>query len=124
MILKDSFYQLIDLQKVDHGFICKIELADDHIIYTGHFPGFPVTPGVIQLEIVRELLMTFFHTEVVLNKIIESKFLQIIDPNKTKTLEFDIHIEEENPLKIKAIGKIDDLVFMKHRAVYTIQPTS
>ncbi len=40
----------------DGAFAFRISLRPDSPVYEGHFPGFPITPGVALLTIVRELL--------------------------------------------------------------------
>ncbi len=100
-------------------FITTIELKPKHIIYQGHFPGHPVTPGVIQLQIVHELLEKHLNKKVKLISVDQCKFLKIMDPMETRQLVIHATLNRVNDsLKIKARGENDKGVFFKLDAVY------
>ena len=86
------------------GFITTIELNPGHIVYCGHFPGHPVTPGVIQMQIVHELLEKHCCKNLRLITMSRCKFLKILNPNETSRI--DVHIE---------VNRIDELVHIKSR---------
>ena len=55
MLLKD-FYKIISLNEINKGEInASIELNSNHKIFAGHFPKNPVVPGVISIQIIKEL---------------------------------------------------------------------
>lgn len=58
-----------------------IALRPDSPVYAGHFPGFPVTPGVALLTIVRELLETRLHKSLTLASADDVKFLRPLTPD-------------------------------------------
>ena len=104
MRLKGNLFDIIDEDIENLKFTIKLNKED--IVYKGHFPGFPVTPGVTQLQIVQELLEYTFNSEVNLLSISKCNFLKVIDPNKVSLLDFEFYIQKlENGIKIKAISK-------------------
>lgn len=82
-----------------------IELNPYHIVYTGHFPGHPVTPAVVQMQIVHELLEDLLGKKLKLIAMPQCKFLNILDPIETPQIA--VHIE---------IKKIDELLNIKARS--------
>ncbi len=57
-----------------------IALRPDSPVYGGHFPGFPVTPGVALLTVVRELLESRLHKPLALASADDVKFLRPLTP--------------------------------------------
>ena len=55
MILRDTFYKINTLKFQENVLEAEISIDAKHAIYEGHFPNNPVTPGVVQLEMVKIL---------------------------------------------------------------------
>ena len=55
MRLEDYYYRFLGCE-TDGGnrFVCRLQLLPDCDVYTGHFPGKPVCPGVFNLQMVKE----------------------------------------------------------------------
>lgn len=59
-LLKNDFFEI---EKLDHstGLIAStIKINASHTIFDGHFPNNPITPGVVQLQITKEILEDVF----------------------------------------------------------------
>ncbi len=118
MKLMNNFFEVLNSSKNDNGFISTIKLNPNHIVYTGHFPGHPVTPGVIQMQIVHELIEQHLDRKLKLRNMPQCKFLKILNPNETT--QIDIHIDyehQEEIIKIKAIGKSESDIYFNFRAI-------
>ena len=61
-MLINDFFQIQNIDSLPNSIEAKIELNASHQIFDGHFPNNPITPGVIQLQIVKELLE--FHLKI------------------------------------------------------------
>ncbi|MFT5765415.1 MAG: 3-hydroxyacyl-[acyl-carrier-protein] dehydratase [Saprospiraceae bacterium] len=119
MKLIDDFFKIIETSVIETGFYTSIKLNPSHIVYTGHFPGYPVTPGVIQLQIVHELLEKHFGRKLKLITMPQSKFLKILNPEKTPQLVVYIEFEKkEAVLNIKAWGKNGADIYFKLNSCY------
>ena len=119
MKLINDFFEVLGTSDSEVGFITAIELNPGHIVYQGHFPGHPVTPGVIQMQIVHELLEKHFSKNLKLITMIRCKFLKILNPDKTPQLV--VHIEFDKigeHLNIKAWGENGTDIFFKLNSVY------
>ena len=53
----------------------------DSAVYQGHFPGQPVTPGVLMLQAVTELLSQASGKPLALKKVNNVKYLAMMDPD-------------------------------------------
>ncbi len=112
-------FEIIETFVNESGFIFTIKLNPDHIIYTGHFPGHPVTSGVIQMQIIHELIEEHFCQSLKLIMMPRCKFLKILNPNETAQVV--VHIEStrtDELLKIKAWGENGSDIFFKLNSVY------
>jgi 3-hydroxyacyl-[acyl-carrier-protein] dehydratase len=89
--LFNDFFKVLESSVSVSGFHTTIALNPAHIVYTGHFPGYPVTPGVIQLQIVHELLENHFGRKLKLTDMPNCKFLKVLNP--VETSQFIVHIE-------------------------------
>lgn len=119
MRLIGDFMELVATSKTEQGFSATIQLNADHIIFKGHFPGYPVTPGVIQLQIVHELLETHFNGSYKLVQLLHCKFLRVLNPLETPRLTIFIrYAEQENQLRVDAMGQLNDETYFKLKSIY------
>lgn len=106
MRLIDDFFKVLDTTVGENGFYTTIELNPGHLVYTGHFPGFPVTPGVVQLQIVQELLEKHLGRRLRLHTLAQGKFLKTVNPNETRRLVVLVtFVEEAGGLRVNARGE-------------------
>ena len=121
MLIKD-FYTINDLTFNGSGIDAVIKLNPNHEVYLGHFPEQPVVPGVIQLQIVKELLEEVMQAKLMMDNIIQVKYLMPITPNENSKLDFSITNKMNGGNRIKSnitIG-INDAIFTKARIEFLI----
>jgi 3-hydroxyacyl-[acyl-carrier-protein] dehydratase len=115
----------ISLQKVkEDGADFVIHLDPKHKLFAGHFPGFPVTPGTIQLQIVHELLQESLGQDLILEQIRDVKFLEIINPEKRPVFELNLSWSLENgKVTLKASVRDQDQgpILFKLRSSYSFK---
>ena len=102
-MLLDDFYKVETLKVLDENSIeLTIQLNKDHEIFKGHFPNYPVTPGVAMLQIIKNGLENFLSQQLQLQSSSNIKFLNLVNPNEEKTLLFKIDYTQEGELlKVK-----------------------
>jgi 3-hydroxyacyl-[acyl-carrier-protein] dehydratase len=120
MQLLNDFFEVLHTAPVESGFIASIQLRPGHLVYAGHFPGFPVTPGVIQIQIVHELLERQLGRKLKLKTMSQCKFLNILNPVETPQLTIHIEFTEQEGglINVKARGERSPLVFFRLNACY------
>lgn len=82
MKLKDSLYKI----ESQHDGVFDILMLDGHPVYEGHFPGEPLTPGVLSLAIVRECASMLADKELRYSAVKSCRFAAMIRPAEKLTL--------------------------------------
>ena len=90
MRFEGSFYRLGRIEPAPEGYRIEVELAADHPVYAGHFPGKPVVPGACTLTIVRECLAQAVGRRLMFGRIKECKFVSALVPRAGLTLVLDL----------------------------------
>jgi 3-hydroxyacyl-[acyl-carrier-protein] dehydratase len=122
MKLLNNLFEIVEISGNGSSFSATIKIFPDHIVYKGHFPGYPVTPGVILLQIVHELLEGQLKRTIRLLEMPSCKFLKVVNPDKETRVLLSMNINlKDNTLHAKALGAIDSEVFLKLSAVYIVQ---
>lgn len=120
MLIKD-FYKVKKFQIGEDTVSALIELNPNHEVYKGHFPGQPVVPGVIQLQIIKELLEKGLEKKLLLGKILSAKYYSMISP--VETPEFDVSVQfkltETGDYKVITLINREKTVFTKARVVFS-----
>ncbi len=119
MTLINDLFVVLENRDSEIGFNTTIELNAGHIVYSGHFPGHPVTPGVIQMQIVHELLEKHLCRSVRLTAMTQCKFLKILNPVDTPRIVIHIELNQTGEhLNIKARGENGADIFFKINPAY------
>ena len=87
MNLINDFYKITQSIHKDSGVEYTLSLNKDHAIYRAHFPGNPITPGVCIIRLCTELAEHYTGEKLWLKKIVNAKFLSIINPNEHERVE-------------------------------------
>ena len=88
MRLQGSFFELVSMRDVDGGFEADVRLIPDNVIFKAHFPGFPVTPGAVQVRMATELLSLHEGRECLLERVSRVKFITPLLPGDEITCTF------------------------------------
>jgi 3-hydroxyacyl-[acyl-carrier-protein] dehydratase len=117
--LLHNLFDITESLANESSFIVKIKLFPGHIIYSGHFPGYPVTPGAVQLQIIHELIENHFGKSIKLIALDDCKFLKIVNPEERKQIQISVEFVINDPLlQVRAAGKYDLDIFIKLKGIY------
>lgn len=122
MLLKD-FYKVEKLDKTaDRKYTAIVNLNKDHVIFKGHFPGNPVTPGVCMIQIIKELTQEILGCSLIMTSSSNVKFMALINPEINSTLVLDLEIsgDLEGEIKVKNNTKFGDTVALKLTNIYKV----
>jgi len=104
MKLKDDFFQVKDICPTAAGLDYTIALNPEHAIYHAHFPGNPITPGVCIIQIVKELMEERLQCKLLLKKVNNVKFLNVINPMENKEVAFTVSTSsDEDTHKVSVV---------------------
>ena len=120
-MLINDFFTITQLNNTEGAIDSTVQLNASHKIFDGHFPENPVTPGVVQIQMVKEILEKALEKEYTLKEVGRCKFMAVLNPNEDKEIDITIkHSIEEGVLKISAAGTSKDKnnTFFKFNAKY------
>jgi len=70
-------------------------------VFTGHFPGYPLLPGIFQIEMVRFATESVLENALDIREIVRAKFLRPILPEETIRLSLKLS-EEDSIIQARA----------------------
>jgi 3-hydroxyacyl-[acyl-carrier-protein] dehydratase len=94
----------------------KIDAA--HAVFEGHFPGSPVLPGVVQLEMVKAILSKALGKTFALKEMSTCKFLEVLNPAETPELTIHVQYKDDEMPDVNASGKHGEKTYFKVRASF------
>ena len=89
---------------LSEGMQYHVELNAGHYIYSAHFPGQPITPGVCIVQMARELIEHSVNKPLVVRSIKTAKFLSIVNPVDTPELLFNVALSYSKDDGTDSIG--------------------
>jgi 3-hydroxyacyl-[acyl-carrier-protein] dehydratase len=113
-----DLYTITTLDQAPGQITCALQIDAEHAVFQGHFPGAPVLPGVVQLEMVKAVLSKAFGKSFALKEISTCKFLEVLNPAETPELTIHIQYKGDEPLDVNASGKQGDKTYFKARASF------
>jgi 3-hydroxyacyl-[acyl-carrier-protein] dehydratase len=97
-----------------------IAFNEKHPLFAGHFPGNPIVPGVIQVQVIKNLMEKNFGQDLFLIQAKNIKFLSIISPVSHSVVEVAIRFQqaEDKSLLVKATLHSGEITFMKFDGIF------
>ncbi len=114
----NSLYTISEISSGAEAISAVIAIDPGHIIFNGHFPGTPVTPGVVQLQIVKELLAQHLKRDLKMKTMRTCKFLQIINPEETPQIKIDLKFTAGEIVDVTASGSYEGVTYFKVQVSY------
>ncbi|MCE7065847.1 3-hydroxyacyl-ACP dehydratase [Dyadobacter sp. CY326] len=114
----NSLYSVSSTELSPENIIAGIVINPDHSIFEGHFPGSPVTPGVVQMQIVKEIVESQLSRKLVMKHMRTCKFLEVLNPNENPSVRISIKYKQTELLEVTASGESNGKVFFKMQASY------
>ena len=99
MKLINDFYHIIATEESGETFVYKVKLNAAHDIYSVHFPGNPVTPGVCLVQMATEMLEQKFGKRFVLSTAVNIKFKRLVAPTDEPSFVFSKIVTEDDLIK-------------------------
>jgi len=119
---KESLVSLIRFEDIkqaaENEFHARLFIDPNHKVFKGHFPGHPLLPGVIMVDIVRRCLEKIEGVSMRLDTASNIKFLRFLTPTE-KPYSLDIKIKpDREKLNITARIYQKELVYFKQNGSY------
>jgi 3-hydroxyacyl-[acyl-carrier-protein] dehydratase len=111
-----NLYTITALDQAPNQITCTLQIDAAHPVFEGHFPGSPVLPGVVQLEMVKAVMSKAFGKTFALKEMSTCKFLEVLNPAETPELTIHIQYKGDGMLDVSASGKHGEKTYFKTRA--------
>jgi 3-hydroxyacyl-[acyl-carrier-protein] dehydratase len=85
-----SIFEVSNTEHQNSGIKAVLIINKHCYIFKGHFPGWPVVPGACMLQILKEVLEDTLNTTLRLKKADHLKFIEMINPENTQSVDLDI----------------------------------
>ena len=114
MLLND-FFSILDSESSETALSVTVRLNPEHVIFKAHFPGYPIMPGVCQLQMATEILSWHSGLELCLSDIKNAKYTAALIPGETvdMAVRFKKIIIEGNTCKASVTFEGEGKVFSK-----------
>lgn len=124
MKLLNDFFFIEETTACDGAIRCRLRINPQHVIYRAHFPGNPVTPGVCIVRMVTELLEACCGGHPELVRIVNVKFLHVLDPTRQSHVQMLIHRTElpDAGCRVKATLQDDTQPYAQLSMIYADAP--
>ena len=124
MILKDDFFRVVASQQDDTTASYTVTLNPEHFVFKAHFPDNPITPGVLQIGIVEELMSDLKGLPLRVSQISNIKYMNIISPTDNPT--FDVVLsriqQADNGFNVQCVLKREETIITKMSLVLSPKP--
>ncbi len=116
----DDIYKIDTFHSEGNEVTATVIFNENHSLFAGHFPGNPIVPGVVQVQIIKNLAEKHLGRNLFLTQAKNIKFLSVISPLANPkveiTLLFGAIIVDDYP--IQASIRSSSITFMKFSGIY------
>lgn len=86
-MLQNNFFTITTLQTEENTVRATLVIDVSHSIFEGHFPNFPVVPGVCMMQMMREIMEQIVEKKMMILKADYLKFLAVINPQENPVVD-------------------------------------
>ena len=109
MLVKD-FYTIDGKEAQDDGTVVySVSLNAAHDVYKGHFPERPITPGVCNIQMIKELAEDLCGRPLTLTAIDRCRLTAMVTPDGSPKLNIKVHLDDT---KLSATIFHDETTYM------------
>ncbi len=121
-MLQGNFFTINSIHHDENSVKASLELNPAHKIFEGHFPQTPVVPGVCMMQMTKEVLEDVIKKETKLMSAAHIKFLTVINPQETKTIQLDLKYAPRENKKIEIVASLfnEGVVYFKFKGLLKV----
>lgn len=93
MLIK-GYYTIANTRQENENVIFDVILNPDCKVYEGHFPGEPISPGVCNLQMIRECAEIVSGCPLVITNVVLCRFINLVTPLETPRVSVKIKLDK------------------------------
>ena len=126
-------FLLVDeiVERDEKQIVCRKTFSEDEYFYAGHYPEFPITPGVLLCEAAMQAgavllapLMADRDGVPVVTRMNDVRFKRMVRPGETITMEVELTEQTARAFYLSAKVSVDGQVAVRLQFVCMMAPTS
>ena len=118
MLLKDKYFKVDSQQQNGDSAHFHVSLIADCDVYRGHFPGNPVSPGVCNIEMIRECFDLSVEGSPRIQTIDRCRLTAVASPQVSPELDIDLSwTKDDNGYRLVATVKDDKQQYMDFKGM-------
>ena len=117
----ENFYKVLTKKEISDNQLklVDIEVNKDHEVFSGHFPGNPVMPGVCMMHIIKEITESYIGQTLFMEHCSNVKFMSIINPQVDNKIQLELKISNEGEhIVVKSQTRFQQKVALKMSVRY------
>lgn len=114
-----NLYSITKLTATEGTFMAEVTFNPSNTLFAGHFPGKPIVPGVILVEISAAVVSQIIRKELVVKEASVIKFLHVIEPllHPLVIIAGSIIEQDDGSLKVDLAFSAGEIMFAKLRGI-------
>lgn len=121
MLLENSYYKIIGRSGEGLDAVFRVALLPDCEVYKGHFPGNPVSPGVCNIETIKECAMLLTGKRLVIDTIRQCRLTAVASPSVCPEVEVTLSCSPVgNGFAVTAKIADNERTYMEYKGEMTV----
>ena len=119
MLIK-NYYTIDHISHQGDATVFSVSLRADSDVYRGHFPGQPVSPGVCNIQLIKECAEQVAGKRLLMNHLQQCRLTTLVTPQEHPSVEVTLRLEEkEGSYKLKATLGKGEAIYLDLKAELT-----
>lgn len=110
-MLQNTYFTILNRKDGDGTTVFTVRLLKNHPVYAGHFPGDPVSPGVCNLQMVKECAEMVACKCLIFTNISQYRLMNVVSPYKHDIMQIEVQVTpKDGAYALMASAKVQETV--------------
>lgn len=117
-MLQNKFFDIIRITNTEDYIQYDVSLLPDYEVYKGHFPEQPISPGVCNIQMIKECVEHHLQRPLLLGEIRQCRLTELITPQKYPELQVRLYLEPQTDdgIAFRSTIGLNDSIFLELKA--------
>lgn len=95
-MLLNSYFTIINRETDGDSHTLSIRLLKEHPVYQGHFPGNPVSPGVCNMQMIKECAEEIVGKSLVFTTLSQYRLMAVVSPYRNENITLSLTVKNND----------------------------